>query len=275
MGWTRFRLPTVFDSGLGAVRLAGEVSDDVPHVPVARRMDSWILSVVTAGRGLYREPPTGDRRGVEETITSGSVLLVPPGRTHWYGTRGNAVWSELFVVFDGALFDTLAAAGTLRARRPAPLDPVPSMAGLRAVVSAEPVDAAAADLRLLALAGWLAELRAAERDGAAPEGRDAGLARAARRLAADTRAELDLHDLATETGMSYDRFRRRFAAVHGRAPAAYRNEARLAAAAQLLRLTGLGQREIARRLGYSDEFHLSRRFRARYGVPPGRYRRGA
>jgi AraC-like DNA-binding protein len=32
-------------------------------------------------------------------------------------------------------------------------------------------------------------------------------------------------------------------------------------------------REIARTLGYADEFHFSRRFRAQYGVPPRDYRR--
>jgi transcriptional regulator GlxA family with amidase domain len=45
------------------------------------------------------------------------------------------------------------------------------------------------------------------------------------------------------------------------------------AAATLLRLTDLTHREIARTHGFADEFHLSRRFRAQYGVPPREYRR--
>jgi len=44
-------------------------------------------------------------------------------------------------------------------------------------------------------------------------------------------------------------------------------------AATLLRLTDMTHREIARTLGFADEFHLSRRFRAQFGVAPRDYRR--
>ena len=81
-------------------------------------------------------------------------------------------------------------------------------------------------------------------------------------------------ELAAEAGLSYDTFRRRFTAQVGRPPAAYRTERRLQTAATLLRLTDMTHREIARTLGFADEFHLSRRFRATYGVAPRDYRRG-
>jgi AraC-like DNA-binding protein len=38
-------------------------------------------------------------------------------------------------------------------------------------------------------------------------------------------------------------------------------------------VTDMTVREIARTLGYADEFHLSRRFSAHFGVPPRDYRK--
>ncbi len=97
--------------------------------------------------------------------------------------------------------------------------------------------------------------------------------RAARRLAADTAAALDMHDVATGVGLSYTTFRRRFTSEMGTSPAAYRNAARMTAVASLLRLTDMTNREIARQFRFTDEFHLSRRFKAQFGVPPSNYRR--
>jgi len=79
--------------------------------------------------------------------------------------------------------------------------------------------------------------------------------------------------VAAEVGLSYDAFRRRFTAQVGQSPSAFRTSRRLQTAATLLRVTDLTHREIARALGFADEFHLSRRFRAQFGVSPRDYRR--
>ncbi|MBO0885175.1 MAG: helix-turn-helix transcriptional regulator, partial [Mycobacterium sp.] len=86
--------------------------------------------------------------------------------------------------------------------------------------------------------------------------------------------ELDMREVATRVGQPYDTFRHRFAAEVGQSPLAFRNTRRLQAAATMLRMTDLTVRAIARTLGYTDEFHLSRRFRARFGCSPSTYRAG-
>lgn len=91
-------------------------------------------------------------------------------------------------------------------------------------------------------------------------------------LTADFRMSPSLQDIAKEVGLTYETFRKRFHTRYGQAPLNYRNERRLEFAATLLRLTTLSCREIAESLGYTDEFHFSRRFKARFGTSPTHFR---
>ncbi|QGN33105.1 AraC family transcriptional regulator [Microlunatus sp. Gsoil 973] len=94
-------------------------------------------------------------------------------------------------------------------------------------------------------------------------------------LSEDLHRQLTMREVAARLDLDYDRFRRVFRDRFGRSPLAFRNDRRLDVAATLLRATNLTCREIARRIGFSDEFHLSRRFRTRYQMSPTAYRRGS
>ena len=252
---------------LGQLVLAGDVVDDEPVMPRSlRTMDAWVLSVVVAGEGFYR-----DAAGRDERIGPGCHTLVPPGFPHTYGTDPGRRWTELFAVFTGPLFDSMAGLGALGEPGPRYPRPGPSVEALRAVLRTPPSSQRAAEHQLLAIADWLVDTRPGETGlDLTPE-----IATAAARLGDDQTGALDLHDLAAEAGLSYDTFRRRFAAQVGQPPSSYRTGRRLQTAATLLRLTDLTLREIARTLGFADEFHLSRRFRSQYGVPPRTYRRSS
>jgi AraC-like DNA-binding protein len=254
------------DTRLGRLVVAGEVVDDVPRVDGPYRvLDAYVLSVVLRGRGLYRYAD-----GRSEPIGPGTHTVIRPGVAHWYGTERGQRWTELFAVFTGPLFHTFADRGVPATDGPQHPNPVPSIAVLRAALSAPARTASTSEHQLLALADWLLDAtRQADPHGPGPD-----IAVAAQRLANDLTARLDLPSLAAEVGLSYDAFRRRFAREIGVAPAAYRNAARLRTAAALLRHTTFTVRRIARTLGYADEFHLSRRFRAQFGVSPSRYRAG-
>jgi AraC-like DNA-binding protein len=255
------------ETRLGRLVLAGEVLDDEPIMPRSlRTMDAWVLSVLVEGDGAYR-----DADGRDETLTPGAHTLVAPGFPHTYGTAPGRRWTELFAVFSGPLFDHLADLGLLRGTGPRYPSPAPPVEALRILLRTPPRSERAAEHQLLALADWLVDVQepADDDEGPSPE-----IAAAAERLADDQTAALDLDELAAETGLSYDTFRRRFTAQVGRPPAAYRTDRRLQTAATLLRLTDMTHREIARTLGFADEFHLSRRFRAAFGVAPRDYRRG-
>jgi AraC-like DNA-binding protein len=245
---------------LGQIVLAGEITDTEPIMPrtTLRVMDEFVLSVLLGGDGYYR-----DGTGRDERIVAGAHTVIPPGVPHTYGTDPGEGWTELFVVFTGPVFDALALAGA----GPRYPRPVPPIEALRSVLRTPPRSQRAAEHQLLALADWLLDT-----EGPAEAGLSAEVADAVTRLSDDLTGRLDLSTVAAESGLTYDTFRRRFTAQVGQSPAAYRNARRLQTAATLLRLTDMTHREIARTLGYADEFHLSRRFRAHFGVPPREYR---
>jgi AraC family transcriptional regulator len=106
---------------------------------------------------------------------------------------------------------------------------------------------------------------------------DAGLTSAQERAVRDHVEEhlherIALDDLATVAGLGRCRFVRRFRRSTGTSPHDFVLDRRVARAQVLARRTGLPLSEIALRCGFADQSHLTRVFRARVGMPPGRFR---
>ena len=145
-----------------------------------------------------------------------------PGFPHTYGTDPGHRWTELFAVFTGPLFDSLAELGILAAAGTrATRDRAPSIEALRAVLRTPPASPRAAEHQLLAIADWLLDT---EDPATEPPGLDLSLeiASAVDRLGDDLTGSLDLQQLAAESGLTYDTFRRRFTAQVGQTPSAFR-----------------------------------------------------
>jgi transcriptional regulator GlxA family with amidase domain len=79
--------------------------------------------------------------------------------------------------------------------------------------------------------------------------------------------------LAKIAGLSRAAFARRFAVEVGVPPLQHVAAVRMRRAAELLAQTEASLAEIAARVGYANEFALSRAFHRLVGVPPGAYRR--
>jgi AraC-like DNA-binding protein len=261
-GYQRITMSDQEPTSFGRVLLAGEVCDAEPLVPgPLHSLPGTVISLVTSGAGFYRH---ADLR--TESIVGPSLTVVLPGEQHWYGTRPGERWSEWFAVVEGPAFDLLQQTGRLTWSGPRALPRGVNPADLALLLRAAP-PRAGAEAQIWALASWLSGALAPPVDD-----ETARWERAARLLSEDLPARLEMRQVAAELGLEYDRFRRVFRERFGRSPLAYRNDRRLEAAATLLRATNLTCREIARRIGFSDEFHLSRRFRSRYGVSPTAYR---
>ncbi|MFI0453941.1 helix-turn-helix domain-containing protein [Actinomadura sp. 6N118] len=256
-------------TALGRLRMTAFVENGPAVLPRPRRvLDSYALVLVHEGTGTYLDDTVAER-----PIGPGDAILVTPGTPHWYGPPPGQGWSEIFLIFDGPLFDTLAAGGVLDAR-----DPIRSLrpAGpwrqrLRTFAS-RPRETGELQRRieLLELATLLAELRGAHGD---PDPLPQPLRRARDLLAVDLSAEHDLRAVAAAAGLPYETFRKRFRAATGRSPAAFRLDRRIEAAQSLLRVTTMTHAAIAAGLGFSDECHFAKRFRERVGMSPRDYRR--
>ena len=79
--------------------------------------------------------------------------------------------------------------------------------------------------------------------------------------------------LASAVSLSRSAFAGRFRAAMGETPMQHLTRYRMARAAEYLRLTDAGIREIARLTGYDSEVSVSKAFRRQFGVAPGAYRR--
>lgn len=80
-------------------------------------------------------------------------------------------------------------------------------------------------------------------------------------------------ELAAAVSMSRSTFSQRFRAAMGETPMQHLTHYRMTRAAEYLRDTKAGIREIARLTGYESEVSIARAFRRQFGVAPGAYRK--
>lgn len=275
------------ESRLGRISLVGRIEGGRGVVGQGmRRYPSYALTFVTAGVGSYVD--AGGRR----EVAAGTMVLVFPGRPHWYGTAGSAgsgrgTWDETFLVFDGPVFRLAEQQGLIRQDRVL-LHGLPVLPWRRRLdafrLSPRPTAPGARDAEALELLALLAEAGDAAGDvagavvgGKGESGASGGdwFARSVDLLESDLDRTLSMPQVAGRVGLPYETWRRRFRACAGVGPQQYRALHRLDTVTDLLVHTSLSTREMAAALGYSDERHLIRRFRERTGVTPRQYRDGA
>lgn len=235
-----------------------------PGVPRRRVFPHHVL-ILTAGG----EADFADDAGRRATLRPGDVLALFPGLGHTFAPAPGARWDELFIIFSGPAFVAWSGPGLLEPEHPVRhVEPVGYwLSRFRAIAEGTdepPHFPSVARLHVL-IADLLAQACSQNRS---PADR-AWLAQAGALL--DAEGSPSLHLVARRLGCSEQVFRKRFRALAGAPPAAWRDRRRLDRACELLR--SLPVAEVAARLGYCDAFHFSRRFRHRFGVPPREYRR--
>lgn len=265
------RAATALRSPLGQISLAGYSRDGrgVPRRPL-RVLGSYAVVYVVDGGGEFE-----DVTGLALPVVAGDLLLIFPEIAHTYGPTSHSRWTELFLVFDGPVFDLWRETGLLDPRAPLlHLEPIELWTSRFESILGAPRQPGFAPslLEVCRLQAVLGEaLLGGARRGANDE-QTAWLRRACALLDSDFNHELDLHDLARDLNMSYDGFRKRFRRHLGVAPARYR-AARIAdRACQLIRQGHLTDKQIAAQLGFCDEFYFSRRFKQITGRSPRQYR---
>jgi AraC-like DNA-binding protein len=233
-----------------------------------RRLDCYALVYVIDGRGRFRQAG-------EEAVSlrAGDAFLLFPGIAHWYGPPAGASWNELYLLFEGPIFDLWLLHGLL--------DPDRAVYRLAPVRVWEPrlLDLCEPDEpplgRVVKLQALL-EAMGRERDAcsvAAPARR--WMEEARRRIAETSDDPESIRRAARSMHVSYETFRKRFRTLEGISPGRYRAERAIETAARRLLTESAPIKQIAAELGFSDEYHFSRRFKQILGVSPGAWRRRA
>ena len=259
---------------LGRLRLSGFIAKGrgvLPRRPM-RIYGRYAVVCLLKGRGRYE-----DANHLRRDVRAGDVILIFPELAHIYGPNGRETWDEFYVTFDGPLFDLWRQTGLLDSSQPLRVAPPDWAARLRTIIEDRSANVSpAGQLRqLCAFLSLMAELISPEGEEAQEKGAASeGVAQAKALLDVELGAALDWRDVAKEAGMSYETLRKRFQAEVGQSPARYRARRRIEAARELLRYSPqLTNRQAAEMLGFSDEYHFSRRFTEAVGITPRAFRR--
>lgn len=240
----------------------------------SRGTTDWLLVHTVGGRGRFGSP------GAADLVTQpGDLVLVRPGVLHDYGTdQGSAVWDLQFVHFHPRpdwlpLLDwPEVRPGVRRLRTRGEVDRRIGEALTRTVAvtrsglaHAELFGVNALETALL----WAATQRPDRSQ------LDERVLRVVEQVGARLSDPWDVATLARLAGMSASRLTHLFRTQLGVAPMHFVEQQRMAAAQQLLELSGQPVAAVARAVGYPDPLYFSTRFTRATGRSPTAYRRGS
>lgn len=249
--------------------------------PAFERHAHGTFAIGVTMRGLQRF----NHRGRRHTSTPGRIIAFNPGDPHdgeaadesgfayWMLYPDAGVWERVLEdatgrgdapFFADTLLDDPAVARMFAAVMPDLQARATQAAGTRESLAAE------SRLELLLLALALRHGRARLPGGLNRDGDPVTVARIREILHAEFESDIRLDDLARETGRSRFQVNRAFQAATGMPPHRYLTNIRLERARILLK-AGDSPAEVAAAVGFADQSHLSRRFKAAYGVTPGRF----
>jgi AraC-like DNA-binding protein len=239
--------------------------------------DGFVVPIIEAGAQGYRY------RGGHRVAPPGTIAAINPGELHT-GERASARGWAYRVFYPAAEWMQRLAAELVGGPADVPgfaadaiVDPLVAGRLLRAhrlleaesSGAAEPLAAESALQRAMAL--LLTRHSRTRVRLEVPALEHAVVAAMKERLAGDVTEPITLSELAAAVGLSPCHACRVFSRGAGLPPHAWRNQLRVARAADLLR-RGLSVTETAAALGFADQSHFTRLFRRSYGVPPGRWR---
>lgn len=234
------------------------------------RHDTYALGITLSGVQRF------DYRGAEANSLTGDLIVIHPDEVHNGRAGAETGFTYRMAYIEPRLIrDALGGrAGALPFVRRAVLDDARLRGALVALLADldRPLEPLEADQAVAAVAEALIDLDPSATRGSA---RNAACARAVERA----RAYLDAHhqrvvaseELEAVTGL--DRFEgaRQFRRRLGTSPYRYLTLRRLARARALIR-SGAALADAAAETGFADQSHMTRQFKAAFGLSPGRWR---
>ncbi|MEP3226828.1 MAG: AraC family transcriptional regulator [Parasphingorhabdus sp.] len=259
-----FFVRNVAVSPLGGIRIACFVKNGAGVLTSRRILPHFTLVYVLQGTGSYR-----DENGLAFDVNAGDAIIVLPGLEHWYGPPKGSVWDELYLVFEGPIFDLWRKNGCFDTSKPVvPLHPSDYWIDQikQAIGEQNDGDSVKMMAEAVRMQQLLMDIQNAARNDVEA---DIQWLQNAKRALETSR---DVHEASDALGMSYELLRKKFRKLSGMAPGKYRSGFLMEQACDLLADRSLTLRQIAARLDYCDEYHFSKQFSKIIGWSPREYR---
>lgn len=227
-----------------------------------RSFDFYNLShfLEGSGRCAFQEEG-GDRQ-----LKPGECIVVTPGVVHIYGCDSDSFYMEDTLKFQGPVADMLFDSGVLRSG----VYPLGMIRKVREIAEAARDPSVSAQINANgALQQLLIEMYNANRMRSSGGNLLDGVLDAIKHA---PERWWTVEELAELAGMSTGQLRRSFLHNTGVLPKGYIEQFKMHRAAELLH-NGGSIAVVAQSLGYRDVYHFARRFKMRFGVPPGRFRK--
>jgi AraC-like DNA-binding protein len=268
-----FRVRHALTSQIGSITQAGYLPDSRgTGRPKMRVLGEYAVVFLLEGKGRYR-----DANGMDRVIVPGDLILIFPDLPHAYGPEMGESWTEMYLVFNGPVFELWEQQQLLNPSRPVMhLQPLDYWAKRFESILGAPHQAGNAPplLEVCRLQEVLAEVLTASPDGTTlTDMQDAQwLERACMLLETDLVHKRHPWQVAAQLKMNYELFRKRFTKLMGVPPGKFRNDRIVDRACEMMQRGTLSDKQIALTLGFCDEFYFSKRFKQVVGCTPSVFR---
>jgi AraC-like DNA-binding protein len=213
--------------------------------------------------------------GRRHTVRGGDLLVVPPEGPHAYGAHEANPWTIFWVHLAGnQIPDYLSELGATTSAPVVPLGDEFQLALLFNEV-VKSLEQGFSFVHLLHASQAMAHLLALmirHREVGETSGTVEKVARCIVHMSEHLDQPLRMAELAALASLSAAHFTELFKQQTGCSPRDYLHLLRIHRACQMLHSTVLPVKDIAARLGYQDQFHFSRQFKAFQGISPTEFR---
>lgn len=234
-----------------------------------RILDSWQLLYIHSGKGTIY-----DKKGNAGQINCGEMILLRPGVWHSYTPDKETGWEEYWIGFKGPVIDERVRIGFLSKTvyRVGVREDIVSIYNDAIKIAIQEKPSYQQYLSgivnlLLGIAVYLDTNHDVESDYIAEK-----IDSAKHLIRSHFNEDLNLEDIAKDTGMSYSWFRKKFKEFTGISPAKYILSLRIQEACRLLSESKLSIKEISWRLNFDDASYFSAMFTREVGISPKEYR---